>query len=78
MSLASWVLLTFIGVIIAFETLGSIYMASKGRFLRKLYHDLCGWHIPTDERNYHVGVRTKNKCRICGKEITQDRNGNWY
>lgn len=46
-----------------------------------LYHDILKCHIP--EKYYkcycdpHMKLHWNSKCKICGKDIVQDRHGKW-
>lgn len=54
-----------------------LYCISKGRMFKLLYHHILGWHIPSDEELFD-GCNFHSTCRICGKEIIQDSQGNWF
>lgn len=45
--------------------------------LNWLFHDILGWHRPNDDY-FFDGVNDISHCRICGKEITRDSQGNWF
>ncbi len=45
--------------------------------LKWLWCDILGWHRPTSDR-YSDGCSEHSKCRICGRDIMQDSQGNWY
>lgn len=57
---------------------GIIYLISKGKFFKQLYHNIMGWHLPSDEPQKFDGCSFHARCKICGKEIMQDSQGNWY
>ena len=42
-----------------------------------LYHDILQWHRP-DDSYFFDGVNDISHCRICGKEIMRDSQGNWF
>ena len=51
----------------------------KFGFGKRLFHDVCGWHTPTEtEENTFDGCSKHNHCKFCGKEIMQDSQGNWF
>ena len=41
------------------------------------YHDILGWHRPNGDC-FFDGTNIYSHCRICGKEIMQDSQGNWF
>ena len=49
----------------------------KIKLFRKLFHDILGWHKPIDEIGFN-GCSLTSKCKICGKKILQDSQGNWF
>ena len=49
----------------------------KKGFGKKLYHNRLGWHRPSKEIKV-AGINYKSICKYCGKEITQDSQGNWF
>lgn len=42
-----------------------------------IFHDLFGQHRPDNKREQR-GINTCSKCRLCGKDIMQDSQGNWF
>lgn len=46
-------------------------------FLKWLLHDILDWHKP-DHARWSDGLSEHSHCRICGKEIMQDSQGNWF
>lgn len=60
--------LIFLVPIILYETLG---------WFKRFYHDVLGWHKPTDEKEFD-GCNICSHCKYCGKEIMQDSQGNWF
>ena len=47
------------------------------KLLEWLTHDILGWHKPND--NYERrGINIISTCKICGKKIMQDSQGNWF
>lgn len=65
--LLGFVLIFFVPIIL-YETFG---------LFKWFYHDILGWHKPTDEREFD-GCNTCLHCKYCGKEIMQDSQGNWF
>jgi hypothetical protein len=45
--------------------------------LNWLFHDILGWHRPGGDY-FFDGANVHAHCRICGKEIIQDSQGNWF
>ena len=45
--------------------------------LNWLFHDILGWHRPNGDY-FFDGATVISHCRICGKEIMQDSQGNWF
>lgn len=54
-----------------------IYKVSKGKIFKWFYHDKLGWHIPNDKQSFN-GCSCCSTCKLCGKEIMQDSQGNWF
>ena len=46
-------------------------------FGKWFFHDVMKWHRP-DETNSFDGCSFHSRCKICGKEIMQDSQGNWF
>ena len=46
-------------------------------WFKGFYHDVLGWHKPTDEKEFD-GYNTHSHCKYCGKGIMQDSQGNWF
>ena len=57
---------------------GAIYLISKGKFFKLFYHNMMEWHIPSNELQEFDGCNIQAKCKICGKSIMQDSQGNWF
>lgn len=68
-------ILSGIGVII--YIIGFIWYAHPFKALNWLYHDIMGWHKPNEKIGFD-GASFTSKCKICGKEILQDSQGNWF
>ena len=49
-------------------------LTDKPKFI---FHDLFGQHRPDIKMEQH-GINTCSKCRLCGKDIMQDSQGNWF
>ncbi len=72
-------ILEIIGVIIAvIWASGVVYLLSKGRVFKWFYHNILGWHLPSDKLQEFDGCSFHAHCKICGKEIMQDSQGNWF
>lgn len=72
--------LVLIGVCTIFmATLALIWRVSRFRPFKKLCHDVLGWHEP-DYSEYVVfdGCGFSSICKICGKYIAPDSQGNWF
>ena len=68
----------FIGCVIALMFIaGILYFVTKGRIFKLFYHDLLEWHIPNNEESFD-GCSFHSTCKLCGKEIMQDSQGNWF
>ena len=70
---------TFLIVLVVLVTtmliLSLIYL--KTGFVKCIFHDLMGWHLPDNSRMFY-GINLHSHCRFCGKEIMQDSQGNWF
>jgi hypothetical protein len=55
----------------------TIILYEKFGWFKWFYHDILGWHKPTDEKEFD-GCNTCSHCKYCGKEIMQDSQGNWF
>ena len=62
---------------LVFICFGSAILYEKFGWFREFYHDILGWHMPTDEKEFD-GCNTHSHCKYCGKEIMQDSRGNWF
>ncbi len=56
-------------------TMAIIYLLTG--FGKRFYHDVLGWHKPSNEQGYD-GCSFTARCKYCGKEIMQDSQGNWF
>lgn len=73
------IFLEVIMIIIAIMwTGGVVYMISKGKIFKRVYHNIMQWHLPSDEPQEFDGCNVHAKCKICGKSIMQDSQGNWF
>lgn len=50
----------------------------KFGFLKFFYHDLLGWHRPSESPVWSDGCSDHAVCKYCGKDIMQDSQGNWF
>jgi hypothetical protein len=41
-------------------------------------HDFLKWHKPERSNITFDGCSLQGKCKICGKEILMDSQGNWF
>ncbi len=57
---------------------GIIYLISRGKIFKLFYHNILGWHLPSDEPQEFDGCTLHTHCKFCGKEIMRDSQGNWY
>lgn len=64
-------------IVICFLAMIPVYFLTSGRYMKFLYHDILGWHIP-DDNIKSDGVITESTCKICGKKIIQDSQWNWF
>jgi hypothetical protein len=64
-------------LIFAFIFYGSVILYHKFGLFKTFYHDVLGWHEPTDEREFD-GCSLHSRCKHCGREIMQDSQGNWF
>lgn len=56
---------------------GIVWNVHPYKIGNKLYHDLFGWHKPSDEITYD-SCNVHSHCKFCGKHIMQDSQGNWF
>ena len=56
--------------------IGIIPYKAKG-WGKWLYHDILGWHEPSDILSFD-GCSLSAHCKHCGKSIKQDSQGNWF
>ena len=72
-------ILEIIVIIIAIAWMsGVVYLISKGKIFKRFYHNIMGWHLPSDESLEFDGCNIHTYCKICGKSIIQDSQGNWF
>ena len=43
----------------------------------KFLHDYLAWHFPDDSRGFD-GCSVESHCKLCGRLILQDSQGNWF
>lgn len=48
------------------------------RLLRWFAHDIMGWHNGKGGPRSFDGCSLHATCSICGKEVMQDSQGNWF
>lgn len=68
-------LIVLVGFILIFFV--PILLYEKFGWFKWFYHDILGWHKPTDEREFD-GCSLHSRCKYCGREIMQDSQGNWF
>ncbi len=63
----------------AFCVASFIYFKTIGKLFKRFFHDILGWHVVSkDDKCYYDGCNVHCKCAICGKEVMQDSQGNWF
>ena len=50
----------------------------KFEFGKTFFHNILGWHLPKKKHIKQEGVNLISQCRLCGREIMQDSQGNWF
>lgn len=65
-------------IIILFVVGSGLYLMTGGLLLKFFYHDVLEWHIPDHNKDHYRGINYCSVCKICGKEIMQDSQGNWF
>lgn len=70
---AIYVIFGFMGIFY-----GSAILYFAFGWFKRWYHDVLGWHRPDDSGQSYDGASFHAHCKYCGKEITQDSQGNWY
>lgn len=68
-------LIVLLGFVLIFYI--PIILYKKFGWFKRFYHDILGWHEPTDEKEFD-GCNTHSHCKYCGKELMQDSHGNWF
>ena len=48
------------------------------KIYRKVFHDGLGWHNGKGGGTSFDGCSVHATCSICGKEVMQDSQGNWF
>lgn len=56
---------------------GIVWCIKPYKAMSWLYHDIMGWHKPNN-KYYNDGCSNHSICRLCGKDIMQDSQGNWF
>ena len=64
-------------IIILWELGSLLYLITKGKVFKGIYHDIFGWHIPKDKKVYR-GCLVISECKICGQKVIRDSQGNWF
>lgn len=64
-------------IIVTLVFYGSVILYHVFGCFKRFYHDVLGWHKPTDEREFD-GCSPHSRCKYCGKEIMRDSQGNWF
>lgn len=73
------IFLEAVGIIIAIMLIGGVvYLISKGKIFKRFYHNILEWHLPDDKPQKFDGCNIHAHCKLCGKEIMQDSQGNWF
>ena len=55
------------------------FFYAKFGFMKRFYHDYCGWHLPDESTpEWTDGCSNHAVCKFCKKEIMQDSQGNWF
>ena len=55
------------------------FFYAKFGFMKRFYHDYCGWHMPDESTpEWTDGCSNHAVCKFCKKEIMQDSQGNWF
>lgn len=59
--------------------LSIIWTFTSFRPMKWLCHDFAGWHEPDPDKEIEFdGCNHITYCKICGKRIMQDSQGNWF
>lgn len=69
-------ILLFLAIEAVFWEIYRLYV--KFGFLKKIFHDVFGWHIPDNSSAHFDGCNTHARCRFCHQKIMQDSQGNWF
>lgn len=69
--------ITTIAALIIFILTATIYSLTNGKVFKFFYHNILEWHIPNEDKSFD-GCSYMSTCRICGKPILQDSQGNWF
>lgn len=71
------ILLVICGLYLLSFIFGFIWLKFQFKWGNPFYHDFMGWHVPDDSLS-HDGCSFHSHCKICGKDIMQDSQGNWF
>ena len=65
-----------ISIVWLIQIIGMVAYFKFGWF-KFFYHDVMGWHVPSDNQNFD-GCSFTSTCKYCGEKIMQDSQGNWF
>ena len=72
---ATVIILTVIGFLMVILLIGGIvYLKSKGKIFKHLYHDKLDWHISTYVIDEDCSM---SYCAVCGQRIYRVKDGPW-
>lgn len=74
------ILTILISILMIFMIGLEFYLQSKGKCFKKLYHDILKCHIVNEEEaeTYILyPAVTECHCKICGKELKLNKEGDW-
>lgn len=73
----SIILLVFVGLCFVTWVGGIIWLVHPFKLGTPFFHGILGWHRPNGELTFD-GLSEHSHCKICGEEIMQDSQGNWF
>ena len=80
--IAIFILHIFLFIAVPLWICSILYIITNGKLFKFFYHDLLGWHLVTTEdyinNTTFDGCNEHNHCSLCGKEVMQDSQGNWF
>lgn len=77
MTVVSFFLIIFLFISSFFLLMSAIWSWTPFRPYKWLFHDIFGWHEPDNDVT-QLGCNSISHCKLCGKEICQDSQGNWF